>query len=59
MGIEEDVILYIGYYDGKDLSHSYFTLEECMAGTMALVHDGLNSKAGQYFMLSIGILKHK
>lgn len=47
---------YHGYYDGKNFNTSYGTIEECLAGTMAYVNDGLNSKAGKYFCISIGVI---
>ena len=48
-------VLYTSYYNGESLSRSYYSIESCMAGTIAYVKDGINSKAGDYFMRMINV----
>jgi len=48
-----DRLLYTSYYKGESLSRSYDSLEACMVGTIAIVKEGPNSRAGEYFMRMI------
>ena len=50
-----DKIEYTAYYEGRRLNQSYHTIEGCMAGSMAVVNDGLNSQAGKFFARMIKI----
>lgn len=46
---------YHGFYDGRNFNTSYTSIEACLAGTMACVNDGINSKAAKYFCIAIGV----
>ena len=52
-----DEVMYTSYYKGQRQSRSYYTLEACMAGSMAIVHDGLNSQAGTMFVRMLKLEK--
>jgi hypothetical protein len=52
-----DRLLYTSYYNGESLSRSYDSLEACMVGTIAIVKEGPNSHAGEYFMKMINVEK--
>jgi hypothetical protein len=52
-----DEEMYTSYYKGQRQSRSYYTLEACMAGSMAIVHDGLNSQAGTMFVRMLKLEK--
>lgn len=45
---------YFGYIDGKSTSQSWESLDAALAGLIARRHEGLNSRAGEYFMKMIG-----
>lgn len=42
------------YILGKDLSHSFNTLDEALAFCIAYKYDGCNTKAHRYFIVGIG-----
>lgn len=41
------------FLNGKDFNRSYASIDECLAGMIALKYDGLNTRADQYFLKSI------
>ena len=52
-GIPNGEIMFHPYIKGRDTSHSYETLEEAMAGMIAIKMDGWNTRADQYFINGI------
>jgi len=52
-GIPNGDILFHPYIKGRDTNHSYETIEEAMAGMIAVRMDGWNTRADQYFINSI------
>lgn len=55
----DDEINYRGYFNDNHFSRSYESLDFAMAGTMAMVHDGVNSQAGAFFIKMITNEKNK
>lgn len=44
---------YHGWINGKDAHQGWETLDEALAGLIAIRHDGPNCQAGEYFIRSL------
>lgn len=48
--VDETSVSFHGYLNGRDVSQGWPSLDEALAGLIAIKHEGPNSRAGDYFM---------
>jgi hypothetical protein len=46
--------MYASFVDGRRTAHSHYTLDEALAFAIAYRHEGINTRAGDYFIRMIG-----